>query len=299
MVRAHHAQHLGEHVPDLDVAERERLALDAEDEVLHAQGEDLGVDDGVGLAAALDHELPGAVAVKLGDGFEEVEEIGAVGLVEGGDEAGVDEDQLGAVALLVDFVELLRPGFGVVSVGAELREDFLGDVFGVGGRVGLLVPAEGEVESFGLVEAYHDVAGVKVGVDEVVDKEHVQEGVEAFVGDFLLEDSAAVFEEGGEGDALREFLNEDLPRAVFAVGVGEPGCCAVFKFLPEHYQVGGFDAHVKLETHHLAELAHFVGKGEPFDGWNGVESVGEEGHYTQVPADEAFDLWVKDFDGYI
>ena len=73
-----------------------------------------------------------AVAVELGDGFEEVEEVGAVGLVEGGDEAGVDEDQLRAVALLVDLRELLRPGFGVVSVGAQLGEDFFGDVFGVG-----------------------------------------------------------------------------------------------------------------------------------------------------------------------
>ncbi len=246
MVPAHHAQHLGEHVPDLDVAEREGLALDAEDEVLHAQGEDLGVDDGVRLAAALDHEVPRAVAVELGDGFEEVEEIGAVGLVEGGDEAGVDEDQLRAVALLVDLHELLRPGFRVVAVGAQLGEDFFGDVFGVGGRVGLLVPAEGEVESFGHVEAHHDVAGVEVGVDEVVDEEHVQEGVETFVGDFLLEYSAAVFEEGGEGDALREFFDEDLARAVFAVWVGEPGCCAVFEFLAEHGQVGGFDAHVKL-----------------------------------------------------
>lgn len=299
VVRAHHAQHLGEHVPDPDVAERKGLALDAEDEVLHAQGEDLGVDDGVGLAAALDHEVPGAVAVELGDGLEEVEEVGAVGLVEGGDEAGVDEDELGAVALLLDLMELLRPGFGVVAVGAELREDFLGDVFGVGGRVGLLVPAEGEIESFGLVEADHDVSGVEVGVNEVVDEEHVQEGVEAFIGDFLLEDSAAVFEEGGEGNALRKFFDEDLPRAVFAVGVGEPSGCAIFKILAEHYQVGGFDAHVKLEAHHLAELADFVGKGEPFDGWNGIQDIGKEGHYAEVTADEAFDLGVKDFDGYI
>lgn len=110
MVRPHHAQHLGEHVPDLDVAEREGAALDAEDEVLHAEREDLGVDDSVRLPAARDHQVPRAVAVELGDGFEEVEEVGAVRFVEGGDEAGVDEDQLRAVALGVDALELLRPG---------------------------------------------------------------------------------------------------------------------------------------------------------------------------------------------
>ena len=33
--------------------------------------------------------------------------------------------------------------------------------------------AEGEVEAFGLVEAHHDVAGVEIGMDEVVDEQHV------------------------------------------------------------------------------------------------------------------------------
>lgn len=186
-----------------------------------------------------------------------------------------------------------------MAVRAQLREDFLGDVLGVGGGVGLRVPAEGEVEALGLVETHHDVARVEVRVHEVVDEEHVEEGVEAFVGDFLLEDAAAVFEEGGEGDPLCEFFDEHLARAVFAVRVGEPGCGAVFEFLAEHGQVGGFDAHVELEAHHFSELVDFVGEGEPFDGWDGVEDIGEEGHYAEVAADEAFDFWVKDFDGYV
>ena len=62
----------------------------------------------------------------------------------------------------------------------------------------------------------------------------MEEGVEAFVGDFLLEDAAAVFEEGGEGDALGEFFDEDLAGGVGGIGVGEPGCRAVLELFAEH-----------------------------------------------------------------
>lgn len=92
VVGADHGEHFVQHVPDFDVAEREGGGFDAEDEVLHFQGEDFFVDDGVGLPASFHHQMAGAVAVEFGDGFEEVEEVCAVGLVEGGYEARVDED---------------------------------------------------------------------------------------------------------------------------------------------------------------------------------------------------------------
>ncbi len=77
--------------------------------MLHFEREDLFVDDGVGLPAAFAHQMACFVAVEFGDGFEEVEEVAAVGGVEFCDEAGVDEDELGAEAFAVDFGELCFP----------------------------------------------------------------------------------------------------------------------------------------------------------------------------------------------
>ena len=85
--------------------------------------------------------MSGAVPVELGDGFEEVEEIGAVRLVQGCDEAGVDEDELRAVAFVVDVLKLLFPCGGVVAVRAKLLEDLFRDVCGVFGGGGFLVSA--------------------------------------------------------------------------------------------------------------------------------------------------------------
>ena len=106
--------------------------------------------------------------------------------------------------------------------------------------------AQGEVDLFGFVEADHDVARVEVGVDEIVDEEHVQESVETFVRDLFLKDAAAVFEEGGQGDAGCEFFDQDLTGGVFGVRVGEPGCGAVSEFFAKHDEVCGFDAEVEL-----------------------------------------------------
>ena len=130
---ADHGQHFIQHVSDLDVAESKGSAFHTKDQMLHLEGEDLPIDDGFGLTAALHHQVAGAVAVEFRDGFEEVEEIRAVGVVEGGDEAGVDEDELGAVAFGVDLLELGFPFLRVVTVRAELLEDFFGDVDGVAG----------------------------------------------------------------------------------------------------------------------------------------------------------------------
>lgn len=229
--------------------------------MLHLEREDLGIDDGLGAAAPLDHQVAGAVAVELGDGLEEGEEVLAVCLVEFGDEARVDEDELRAVSLPVDVLQLGLPRLGAVAVGPQFLQHLFGDVGGFGRVVGSFVSAEGEVELLGFVEAHHDVPWVQVGVDEVVEEEHAQEGVEAFVGDFLLEDAAAGFEEGFEGDAVGEFFDEDLPRGVFDVGVGEPGGRSVFEVIAEDGEVGGFDSEVELEAHHLAELRDFVGEG--------------------------------------
>lgn len=109
--------------------------------MLHFEREDFLIDHGVWLSTSLHHQVTGAVTVEFGNGLEEVEEVFAVRGVEGGDEAGVDEDQLRAIAFPVDLGELGFPGVGVVTVGAELLEDFFGDVFGVGGGVGVFVSA--------------------------------------------------------------------------------------------------------------------------------------------------------------
>ncbi len=74
--------------------------------MLHFEREYFLVEDGVGLAATLDHQVPGAVAVKFGDGFEEVKEVPAVGGVQSCDKARVNEDELRPVALFVDLGKL-------------------------------------------------------------------------------------------------------------------------------------------------------------------------------------------------
>lgn len=286
MVAAHHAQHLVQHIADLDVAEGEGAGFDAEDEMLHPEREDLAVDHRFGLAAPLHHQVARPVAVELGNRLEEVEEVGPVRAVERRHQARVDEDELRAVPLRVDAGELVGPRGAVVPVRAEAREDFLGDVFGVGGRGGgLLVAAQAEVDLLGLVEAHHDVARVEVGVDEVVDQQHVQEGVEPFVRDLLLEHAAAVFEEGGERDPRGEFLDQDLPGGVLGVGEGEPGGGAVLEVLAEHGQVGGFDPEVELQAHHLAELGDLAREVEPLHGGDGVDDGGEAGHDAEIAPD--------------
>lgn len=165
MVHANVVQDLGEDVGDLDVGEGERLALDAQDEVLHPQRKGLVVDDELGRATPLDHEAPGAVAVKLRDGAEEVEEVAAVALVEGGDKARVDEDDLGLVPEEVDAIELGEPGGAVVRYGTKAVDDVDAvDVGGVLGGVGFGVISpvcpEGGEDALGrwLEELDHDVA---------------------------------------------------------------------------------------------------------------------------------------------
>ena len=301
VVCAHHAEHLGEHVADADVAEREGLALDPQDEMLHFQREDLAAHHRVGLATPPDHEVAGLVAVELGHGAEQVEEVAAVGAVQLGDQARVDEDELGPVALGVDLAERGVPvGLGV-GVGPEPGEDGLDlvDVAGVGGLGGLLAgDVGGDFGLVGLVEAHHDVARVEVGVHEVVDQEHVQEGVEAFVGDFGVEDPAAAgLEEGRQRDALGEFFDQDLSGRVVRVGVGEPGGRAGLEVFAENAEIGALDPQVELETHHGAEVGHFVGQVEPLEGGDGVDDGGEDAHDLEIAAHDAFDFGMEDFDG--
>lgn len=96
MVVPYGAEDLCEDVRDLDLGQAERLALDGEHEVVHAEGKLVFVDDLLGRAAALDHEVAGEGAVELCDGGEEVEKVAPVrrGQLDG--EAGVDEDELGS-----------------------------------------------------------------------------------------------------------------------------------------------------------------------------------------------------------
>ena len=234
MVLTDHAEDLVEDVADFDVAEGEGAGFDAEDEVLHFESEDFLVDYGVRLAAALHHQVAGAVSVELGDGFEEVEEVGAVGRIEGSDEACVYEDKLRAITFFIDLGELGRPCLRVMAVWAQGGEDLFRDVDGVGWRFGLFGATKGEGDLCGAVEADHDVARVEVGVDKVINEEHAQESVETLVGNFLLEDTAAILEEGSKGDALGEFLDEDLAGGVAGVRVGEPGGGAVLEFFAKH-----------------------------------------------------------------
>ncbi|GJD01122.1 prolipoprotein diacylglyceryl transferase [Colletotrichum higginsianum] len=292
VVAADHAEHLLQDVADADVAEGEGAALDAEDEVLHLEGEDVLVEHGVGLAAALAHELAGLVAVELGDGAEEVEEVCAVRLVELRHETRVDEDQLRPEALVVDAAELGGPGGRVLSlaVGAQPGEDLLRDVV-VAALVARVLPAtvvplsaELDFGLVGLVEAHHDVA-------------RVEEGVEALGGDVLLEDAAAVLEEVGQRDALGKLLDQDAAGGELGIGVREPGGGAVAEVLAELCEVGGLDAKVELELHHLAELGDLVGQREPLDGRDEVEARGEEVHDAQVAADGPFDAGVQHLDG--
>ena len=239
--------------------------------MLHLEREHLPLEHGVRRPAPLHHQLPRAVPVELGDRPEQREEVVAVGGGELGHQARVDEDELGAEPLPVDLREGGLPAARVRAERPQPLQHLLRDVGG-GGRVGRGgVPPEGQVEPRGLVEAHHDVAGVEVGVDEVVEEEHAEEGVEALVGEVVLEEAGAGGEEGRERDAVREFFDQDLAGCVFGVGVGEPGGGAVFEVFAEDGEVGGLDAQVELQPHHFAELGHFVGEGQPFDGGDGVE----------------------------
>lgn len=108
------------------------------------------------------------------------------------------------------------------------------------------------------VEADHDVSRVQVGVNEIVNKEHVEKSIEALVSDFLLKYPPAVFKEGCQGDALGEFLDKDLSRGMAGVRVGEPSRGSISEFLAKHGQISRFDAEIQLQAHHFAKLSHFV-----------------------------------------
>ena len=84
------------------------------------------------MTASFDHEVTGTISVEFGHGFEQVKEICTVDFVQCGDEAGVDEDNLGAETGFFSFCKLREPGLRMVSMGEELGEDLVGYVRGVG-----------------------------------------------------------------------------------------------------------------------------------------------------------------------
>jgi len=81
------------------MAKREGLALHVQHDVLHLQGERLFVDNEVGSATPLDHELTRPVAIEFGNSPEEIEEVLAVGRIEGVRETYIDEDDLRDITL--------------------------------------------------------------------------------------------------------------------------------------------------------------------------------------------------------
>lgn len=294
-----HTENIIEDIANLDVAQCKGFALDSKHQVLHLEREDFLINDSVRLAATIDHQVAGAVAIELGNGLEEIEEVCAVGGVERGDEAGVDEDELGSVAVVVDGGESGGPGVGLVAVGTEAFEDAFGDVDGGGEIGGLLLPAKGEVELLRFIEADHHVARVEIGVDKVVDQEHAEESVQALVGNLLLEYTSAVFEKVSQGNALGVFLDEDLSSGEIRVGIWKPCGGAVLEILPEQGEISRLDAKIELKAHHLAKLLDFVGKGEPLKCWNGIENSSKGAHDFEIPPNKPLYLGMKDFDGDI
>ena len=92
-------QNLCEQIRDLDLPKRERLSFNAQNQMLHLECKRLWFNGELGTPTAFDHELAGSVAVELRYGAEEVEEVLSVFFIEGGDEACVNEDDLGDVTL--------------------------------------------------------------------------------------------------------------------------------------------------------------------------------------------------------
>jgi hypothetical protein len=59
--------------------------------MLHLESEDLFVDYGIRLPAAITHQQASFIAVELSNCFEEVKKIPAIRGIEFGDESGVDK----------------------------------------------------------------------------------------------------------------------------------------------------------------------------------------------------------------
>lgn len=135
--------------------------------MLHFQRKDFAVEDGFRGAGTRDHEFPCVETVEFGDCSEEVEEVAAVGGIEFGYEAGVEKEELRAVAEGGEGAEGCEPW------GGRVGEEVGGFGGGVGGGG---CGEEGEGRWGGFEEADHDVAWVEIGVNEVVDDEHVLRG---------------------------------------------------------------------------------------------------------------------------
>lgn len=106
-----------EDVGDADLGEGERLALDAQNEVLHPQRKRLVVHDQLGRPTPLHHQPPRLVPIKLRDGREQIQKVSPVLVVEVRDEARVNEDDLGLVPFAVEAVEFGEPGDAVLRLG--------------------------------------------------------------------------------------------------------------------------------------------------------------------------------------
>jgi hypothetical protein len=192
MVCADIYEHLRQDVADFDLCERESLALYAQDEVLRLERKGLWVNDQFRRTAALDHQSAGPVAVKFGDGTEEIKEITPVRSVESCDEPSIDEDERRLETLFGESGESLEPSVGIVGEGAEARDDLIRYIGGCGmygglrmrvrarKTIGLGCNAEGGgqnalVKGFcgWFIEFNHYVAWMKIRMDEIIEQEHI------------------------------------------------------------------------------------------------------------------------------
>lgn len=65
-------------------------------------GELLFIQSQLGRPTSFDHQLARSIAIELGDGGEEVEEVLPILTVQFGDETGVDEDDLWLPAFVIE-----------------------------------------------------------------------------------------------------------------------------------------------------------------------------------------------------
>ena len=156
-----------------------------------------------------------------------------------------------------------------------------------------------DIDLGGLVEANHDVSRMEICVDEVVDQEHVEEGIKALVCNLFLEDTTTVLQEVFQRNTLSKLFDQNLTRSVLSVGVREPGGRSVAEVLSENGQVGGFDTQIKLQTHHLAKLFNLIRERKPLHGRDQIDERGHEAHNFQVSADNALDLGMENLDGNV
>lgn len=142
---------------------------------MHSQGEDFLVNDGLGLLTPLNHQRACSVPVEFCDSTEQGKEVFTIDGVEFGDEASINENELGLVGFLAQFCQLGFPGFRVIKVGTEAVKGGFSHIVGIGGwRWGWRLASEWagkqgeEIDFFRFIESDHNVTRVEVRMDEII-----------------------------------------------------------------------------------------------------------------------------------